>query len=205
MITRHRCWCPLALLLVLTGCTATLRPWDCSDSVQKPIYQEDEEWVWRTPEGQEIAERVGWLDEGNVYFYSSLDGEQTGQKGIQGADEVVSMTNRLVTHSERSWDFPLQVGKAWSYVQTYYPRGGGPMILEQHRREVVGCEFIEAPAGAFRALKIRDIQADDPPITYDSWYAPMPKQVAKRTYVQGAPRPMTADEPAVELIRYRLR
>lgn len=169
------------------------------------MYQENDEWIWRTSEGHEITERVGWLDEENVYFYIGLDGQQNGQRGIQGADEVVSMTDRLVTHSEKSWDFPLQVGKIWSYVQTYYPRGGGPMILEQHRREVMGCEFIETPAGAFRTLKIRDTKSDDPPIIYDIWYAPMLKQVVKRAYIQGTPRLMTSDEPAVELIRYRLR
>ncbi|MFA5027411.1 MAG: hypothetical protein WC713_06000 [Candidatus Methylomirabilota bacterium] len=205
MITLHRCWFPVALLLVLSGCAATLRPWDCSDSVQNPIYQENDEWVWRTTTGHETAERVGWLDEGNVYFYTSLDGEQIGQKGIQGTDEVITMTNRLVTHSEKSWDFPLQVGKAWSYMQTSYPRGGGPMIWEQHRREVVGCEFIETPAGAFRALKLLDTTPDDPLISYYSWYAPMLKHVVKREYVQGAPRPMTADEPGAELVRYTLQ
>ncbi len=205
MIPRQRCWFPVTFLILLSSCAATLRTWDCSDSIQQPTYQENEEWVWRTTTGHETAERVGWLDEGNVYFYTSLDGEQTGQKGLQGKDEVITMTNRLVTHSDKSWDFPLQIGKAWSYVQTYYPRGGGPMILEQHRREVVLCEFIQTPAGAFSALKILDTKPDDPVISYYSWYAPMLKQVVKREYVQGAPRAMTADDPGAELIRYRLR
>ena len=208
MSPRQRCWFPVAhltLLVLLSGCAAALRPWDCSDSIQQPAYREDEEWVWRTTAGQEIAEHVGWLDEGNVYFSTSLDGEQTGQKGIQGTDEVITMTTRLVTHSEKSWDFPLQIGKTWSYAQTYYPRGGGPMIVEQHRREVVACEVIQTPAGAFRAFRIRDSKPDDPLISYDSWYTPMLKQVVKREYVQGAPRPMTADDPAVELIRYRVK
>ena len=204
VITRQRFWFPAALLLILSGCAATLRTSDCSDSTQQATYQENEEWVWRTTGGHEIAERVGWLDEENVYLYTSIDGEQTGQKGIQGKDEVITVTNQLVTHSEKSWDFPLQVGKGWRYVQTYYPRGGGPMILETHRREVVACEFIQTPAGAFSALKILDTKSEDPVISYYSWYAPNLKQVVKREYVQGSPRPMTADEQGVELIRYRL-
>jgi len=77
--------------------------------------------------------------------------------------------------------------------------------VEQHRREVVACEVIQTPAGAFRAFRIRDSKPDDPLISYDSWYTPMLKQVVKREYVQGAPRPMTADNPAVELIRYRVK
>jgi hypothetical protein len=205
VITRHRCWYPLALLLILSGCATALRPWDCRDSIQQPIYQENDEWVWRTTGSHETTERVGWLDEENVYFYTAIDGEQTGQKGIQGKDEVITMTNRLVTHSEKSWDFPLHVGKGWSYLQTYYPRGGGPMILEKHRREVLACEFIQTPAGEFTALKILDTKSDDPVIGYYSWYAPNLKQVVKREYVQGFPRPMTADEPGAELIRYRLK
>ncbi len=206
MTPRHLLPLLLILSATLAACATHLQAPTCATSTAPPTYQPNETWEYRTAAGDTITQRVGWIDDQDTYFsWSSTAGQESSGLKAKQADniEIVSIGN-TITSTQNSLPFPLSVGQAWTYHQMSYPRTGGPMLSETHRRQVIGCEWVITTAGTFNALKILDTRTvpADPPLSYLAWYAPETKSFVKRQHVQGAPPRASALEDDGELLRY---
>ncbi len=107
----------------------------------------------------DYAERVVQADVGTVWFYSSLNGDYLQH----GATLPWLSYQYKVTYSPviACLDFPLSVGKSWSYEFTYDFWVGFVHVIvnESHSKEIVGSGIIKVPASGgqwWPCLVLRD-------------------------------------------------
>ncbi len=135
-----------------------------------PTYNEGERWEYDVKvdfKGQ--GYRSDKLESG-VYRVEIKNGEIDG-------DEVFLRGRATIYDSsaEHKWlDFPLQIGKKWSY--RYFREEGKRGRWETPEVTVVGLETVTTKAGSFRAFKIA-IEEEHRSSVY--WYSPKTKSAVK--------------------------
>ena len=206
MITRRILPLLATTAILLAACAAHLQAPTCTTDTVAPTYHPNETWEYRTAAGDTVTQRVSWIDDHDTYFdWRNTAGPQYSGLTAQQSDNIeIASIGNTITSTEDSLPFPLHVGQAWSYQQLSYQRTGGPMLSEIHHRQVMSCEWVITPAGAFSALKILDTRTRpaDPPSSYFAWYAPQTKSFVKRQHIQGASPETSALETDVELLHY---
>lgn len=171
---------------------------DCGEPVAPPRYRVGDKWVSRTETGGEIsAEVIGlegdlvqieWKDprwqpdmKGTVF----IDLEGVIRRAIRPSGEVVTKQGRgrpFELIGQKELDFPLRVGKTWSFSYMSYSTGE---MASQHYR-VVACEEVSTAAGKFPALRVeREIRFQRFTGASLSWYAPSVKNIIKWEFPRG--------------------
>ncbi|MFB3819568.1 MAG: hypothetical protein ACE147_18070 [Candidatus Methylomirabilales bacterium] len=127
-----------------------------------------------------------------VRYVKRRSGEIVRTQTVEPAITGLHATNATVGH--KTLDFPLQVGKQWtySYIASASRGGRGTATSFWLTHKVVGCEEVSTPAGKFPALKLeitehygdRATGSMGPPTMGVShlWYAPQVKNYVKRHY-----------------------
>jgi hypothetical protein len=174
----------------------------CEESVPAPQYQTGDRWVWQDEKGvkqtreiigfEDNLAKVKWTnprlnpDKEGVLF---IDGDNVTRKAIRPNGEVITKqgAGTYVTIGQKLMDFPLHIGKEWSFSWTAFPSsGGGALTQYTTQYKVLACDEIATPAGKFSTFKIEATQANGTyhtSGTFFMWYAPTAKAVVKTQYV----------------------
>jgi hypothetical protein len=109
---------------------------------------------------------------------------------IKGAKQLLDANLNIKGGTHTAYQFPLYVGKYWSYDFNVSRTSAGGQSAVRAACEVKGIEPVETAAGIFQALNItctelftRVGQARTRR-TYSYWYAPEVKQPIKNTHGQ---------------------
>ncbi len=182
---------------------------DCGAPVLAPKHHVGEKWTWRDERGGEIIEAVQAegdmtemkLPNGDVAFHDQdlvvrqvkrRNGEIVRTQTIEPAVSGLRSVNPTV--GKKTLDFPLQVGKEWSYsyIASAARGGRGNLAPYWYTFSVVACEEVSTPAGKFPAFKVEVTESyNDRAGTsssvpthgvYHVWYAPQVKNYVKRHY-----------------------
>ena len=196
----------VVFLMVTTWGAKTLEAADCGEPVRAPKYQVGDKWLWRNAKGVEsTSEVVGFEGElaqmksGELLLF--VDPDRVLRKVVRANGEVVTKQGSgrpYETIGQKELDFPLQVGKGWSFtfVNTRMQMG------TQHFK-VAACEEVPTAAGKFAALRIES-EVSEPGWkgVNHLWYAPAARATVRRTFLQGYDVMRTPD---YELVRYELK
>ena len=104
----------------------------------------------------------------------------------------------------KKFEFPLKIGKKWSYVRSLTSSAGGTAQYKESY-EVLGCEEVTTPAGKFSALKIEINQANltrGSSGSFFQWYSPQVKTTLRTTYPLSSYWRLVYDS---ELVKYEAK
>ncbi len=204
---------------------------NCGEPTLAPHHQTGEKWTWRDERGGELTEvvqAIGDLTEmklpnGDVAFHDNdlivqfvkrRSGEIVRTQSIEPF--VTGLRSANPTVGQRTLDFPLQVGKGWSYSYTVSAARGGRGTLAPfwYTLKIIACEEVSTPAGKFPAFKVevtedyndRASTSLGPPATsgvYHLWYAPQVKNYIKRHYEPSAHWGIAARD--FELVKFEVK
>jgi len=158
--------------LIVMGVAAVAVAADEKQQFEKPSFSQGDYWVHSTRNGEERLEYVREEDGYHVFT-------------IKGVKQLRDANLNLKGDTHTYYQFPLSVGKYWSYE--YLGREvSGRQTTTRVTCEVKGIEAVETAAGIFQAL---NITCDESPShikgrilrTYSYWYAPEVKQLVKNT------------------------
>lgn len=185
---------------------------DCGTPVSAPVFSKGEMWVWRGEKGREWNSEVIDIDEGTtlirqsngtIAFYDDqfvlrkiimADGKAVTQQGSGAASSV----------GVKKFEFPLEIGKKWSYVRSLTSSAGGTAEYKESY-EVLACEEVTTPAGKFSALKIEINQANltrGSSGSFFQWYSPQVKTTLRTTYPPSSYWLLVYDS---ELVKYEAK
>lgn len=188
---------------------------ECGEPVMPPRLQVGDMWVLPSEkEGLESSsEVVGFEEDLTVIKWKNpaleldkegwlyVDSEKVIRKVKRPNGEVITRQgvewpfNRI---GQRELDFPLHVGKKWSFS---FPTKGQIIGWRQHR--VLACEEVSVAAGKFSALKIEvEVTVSRWTGTYKFWYAPRAKSNVKFEFPPGFSGITVRD---MELMLYKVR
>jgi hypothetical protein len=85
----------------------------------------------------------------------------------------------------KKFEFPLKIGKKWSYVRSLTSSAGGTAQYKESY-EVLGCEEVTTPAGKF----------------FFQWYSPQVKTTLRTTYPLSSYWRLVYDS---ELVKYEAK
>jgi hypothetical protein len=165
---------------------------DCGEPVMAPKLQVGDMWVLPSEkEGAEsTAEVVGFEGdlaviqfknpafEGGKEFWTYVDSERVIRKVKRPNGEVVTRQGAGWPYDrlgQRELDFPLSVGKEWSFS---FPTRGQDVGWRLYK--IVACEEVSVAAGRFSALKIAvEVRVRNWTGKYWWWYAAKAKSSVK--------------------------
>lgn len=192
-------WLAFGVSLSIVLLTRNSLAASCNEPVKAPQYQVGDRYTWKYQNGKEATwdvvgfdnnlAQIKWTDQTN-----SLESEKEGmyfidqnwirQKGANSKGEVVlpPAMGAFSFLGKNYLDFPLQVGKKWSF--TYQTRSvAGPPSFYRLDLKVVGCEEVTTRAGKFLSLKIESTQTNVAGGsgwgTIYRWYSPDAKNIIK--------------------------
>lgn len=186
----------LFLSLTVSGTPAPAAV-DCGGPVVAPRHLAGENWTWRDEKGREFTEAV--LAEGDLTQMKRPNGDVTSHDKNMIIRMVKRPDGQLITKQgagvyamvgQKTLDFPLQVGKEWSWSFIGPAKGGrGTLTTFWFTHKIVACEEVSTPAGKFPAFKVEveEIYGDralvyTPPPTHGTfhlWWAPQAKNYVK--------------------------
>lgn len=198
-------------------------PQGLAQNVAQPLLQVGETWsfqrvdLWRN----EVVERyeqelrikegdrwtVQWriTDTQDARRRGSVTGEYLDARTLAFAD--TRMKGRHVP-----LNFPLQVGKQWSFQYEIVPEHHRNVVIDQTAK-VVGWEEVTVPAGRFRTLKVVHegrYRATDSGYTWNGsiretyWYSPEARRVVRMEYRDTKGDGTPYDQWRDELVSMRL-
>jgi hypothetical protein len=191
-------------LVVTTWGAKTLEAADCGEPVPAPKYQAGDKWLWRNERGvEDSSEVVGFEGElaqiksGQLLLF--VDPDRVLRKVVRPNAQPVTKqgTGRpYETIGQKELDFPLQVGKSWSFTFL-----NTRMQMGTQQFKVAACEQVSTPAGKFAALRIEsEVREPGWNGVNHLWYGPAARAIVRRTFLQGY-----TNVPDYELVRYELK
>jgi hypothetical protein len=170
-------------LIVIAVVVLFFQPVFSQDEAAKPAYKNGETWVFTVKEGGSIGSRSNALD--GTYELTIVDGKLkiTSVSGAQ-KEELDPRPNTLISLLSfgRNLDFPLTVGKQWSF-EYKGAAVGGKSTLRKITYEVKGIEQVTSAAGTFRAFKLEsDDRGSQDFWTTTYWYSPETRSVVKSSF-----------------------
>jgi hypothetical protein len=188
---------------------------------EAPLWKVGDRWIYKKKTGD------GWIQEVVDFKEDSFILRISGHPELEGFDRktmnqtfLIGKDGRKVNNADNPFkkllDFPLSVGKKWSYsTRSKFPISGQPpadvVLLSEFKVE--GVEEVKTPAGAFMAYKIFHKQKvmssthkglagkDEGRVRY--WYSPDAKTWVRREFEESvfwAP-----DVQDAELVGYELK
>ena len=201
-----------------------------AQSIPAPIQSAGNQWVystqdlWSSKQIQEISTTVtGISDQYMRTFTETKKSSKTGELLLPQTSEATihtdltwSQTFRDETYPVKTYNWPLEPGKKWSYITkreiAATVAGAQPTIVtDDNSAEVGKLEVIEVPAGKFKAIKIviRDRVFTETAVLgatiTTNWYSPEVHKEVQSTYEtflnDGTPIIRTISQ----LIRYKAK
>lgn len=144
---------------------------------EKPSFSPGDYWVYSTPKGEERREYLG--EEGIYHVFM-----------VNGTKQLLDANLTFKGNANTYYQFPLYVGKHWSYDFDVQKSVSGGQRTVRTTCEVEKSEPVETPAGTFQALNISCYEiyagagsagAATTRKSFSYWYAPEVKQLIKNT------------------------
>jgi hypothetical protein len=204
----------LAVVCGLCGWLATSPTLAQAPTAEAPAYAVGDEWnrtdgpykVVAIQDGLTVREFPSNKDCPNCRFYSDANSVLVKVLKADGTESKHPLIGFPFLN------FPLLVGKEWTYEATFFNEASNVMIPLRHTFRVLGYETVETKAGPLKAFKISHTRTrlnlkfsgerpDWGTATY--WYSPEAKAVVKRQVVTtGAVRNFGND---YELVSFSLK
>lgn len=175
-------------MALLYACNTAPKEEKESISTQKPSledYQIGEKWTWM--EKSVAGEKIRWegQDKQEVVAYE-------GSLGFWNGNDTTLISNSIKEEKSETpfRDWPLEVGKKWTYESKWENAEGTAMITNQEV-EVVSYEEVVVLAGRFMAYKIEhkgtftNTKAGSGKMNDTYWYAPALKTSIKHAQDDG--------------------
>ncbi len=174
-------------LFFLAGCAGTVSQRvseSCSAPISVPVLHAGDTWRWRFETGNHFSRQ---------YLRQTEDGLFEADPLVNGLryyyDSAHTVRRVLVPRTGRSitdptvdipqigyvtLDFPLHVGKTWSWVVRARDKNLNQVYTYMNKFTVLGCERVTVPAGTFVAAVIEEEvrSSDDSWGVRTWWYAP---------------------------------
>jgi len=190
-------------------------------SCEAPAWKVGDRWTYRNKTGDGwIQEVVGFKDDLFILRISGHQELEAFDKKTMNQTFLIGNDGRKVSNVEnpfkRLFDFPLSVGKKWSYsTRSKFPVSGqSPAdVVLLNEFKVEGVEEVMTSAGTFMAYKIFHKQEVMSSVTKDAgsrdkgwvryWYSPDAKTWVKREFEKSLFWPGTFQD--AELVSYELK
>ena len=150
-------------------------------SCEAPVWNLGDSWTYRDAAGKFWSHQVFEIKEN--LFIMRMEGDRdlyAFDKKTLSCHYLIDRSGRRVRHSDplkNIFDFPLFIGKKWSYST----ESGGANYANQFKAEAV--EEVRTPAGTFKAYKIYHKQTEMSRMTSGwvrYWYSPAVRWWIKR-------------------------
>jgi len=150
-------------------------------SCEAPVWNLGDSWTYRDAAGKFLSNQVFEIKEN--LFIMRMEGDRdlyAFDKKTLSCHYLIDRSGRRVRHSDpfkNIFDFPLFIGKKWSYNT----ESGGANYVNQFKAEAV--EEVRTPAGTFKAYKIYHKQTEMSRMTSGwvrYWYSPVVRWWIKR-------------------------
>lgn len=202
----------LGFFLVTGMLNEALAAASCGEPVPAPMWQIGDTWTFQDELGDERTETVlgyegeltiverGRTRQRSILFY---DADLVLRKVVQPDGTVLDKPDHGFLFGLKTLDFPLHVGKTWSFTVADSSDQGRP-----HSRiyRVMGCEEVTVPAGKLSALKIeitrKPVAGRKVKWIHHEWYAPAAKKTIRGVYRRGD---QEGKRYEWELLRYQVK
>ncbi len=159
------------------------------DKVGAPVWGVGDNWTWKNSDGTILNSEVV-KTETNLYLVKMDE-----DPDLYGYDKKTMNVNLLIKKDgrrfpvdffwRRAFDFPIFVGKRWSYTSHWKSEGWRMGFSFIHEFRIDAVENITTPAGVFKCYKIRLDLTDMGFHRYGTgtihyWYSPEVKHWIKR-------------------------
>lgn len=132
--------------------------------------------------------------------------ENEGPVVMTGDMSVLETADWVRPSAPRFYDYPLAVGKKWSFKFVQNGKTSRYSVRWQYDAEVVAQETIKVPAGEFTAFKVaykgfwnNDTSNRSGRGTLTNWYAPAARATVRTEFDNGS------DNNLTELVEYKLQ
>jgi hypothetical protein len=175
------------VILVLIILISPLMVWG-QEKCDAPVLNVGSKWVFRAADGTEpTSELIG--DEKGVYVFSSKTARGEFKRFY---DKKTMNCSKVIRDGKEDkyerdlikkvLDFPLYVGKKWTYRYTFFYEGRRMDVDSLAELSAVAYEDIEVQAGKFKAIKVKvklSIIGTSHSGVYYYWYSPEAKLTIK--------------------------
>lgn len=158
-----------------------------------PAIKVGDSWRWIRSDRRTGQQEADTLRTVKSVSATTIEGEENGGGYVQSTTLALLETPEFKRSGDvRFLDFPLEVGKKWSFAFTQAGKTRPYERRWQYDTEVVAYEKVKVPAGEFDAFKIvskgfwnslRDKNSGSG--TTINWYAPAARGVVKTEYDEG--------------------
>lgn len=136
------------------------------ENIAAPIWKTGEKWTFRYDSGGEWTVKI--IGEENGLFVDSTTRSKGKMRGVytryydKNSLNCVKVikdgkeNNRERDYLKKYFDFPLYIGKNWSYRYTVLSSSSQKFINILSEFSAVQFDDIEVPAGKFKAIKIKN-------------------------------------------------
>jgi hypothetical protein len=158
-----------------------------------PTIKVGDSWRWIRSDRRTGQQEADTLRTVKSVSATTIEGEENGGGYVQSTTLAVLETPEFKRSGDaRFLDFPLEVGKKWSFAYTQAGKTRPYEMRWQYETEIVAYEKVKVPAGEFDAFKIvskgfgNSLRGNySGSATSTSWYAPAARGVVKIEYDEG--------------------
>jgi hypothetical protein len=124
-------------------------------SGEAPVLKVGDTWRWVRSDRRTGLQEADTLRTITKVSPDRIEGTENGAPMFMSGDLNLMETPEYVrTGSPRFYDYPLSVGKKWSFKYTQASKSGPQRTRWQYDAEVVALERVKVPAGEFDAFKV---------------------------------------------------
>lgn len=204
----------LMLVLVAFGLADYATAQQALERAEAPVYKDGGWWEFKAREYDYIGITSGALN-GTYKVLISGNKVKTDENAVGRGAKILATTVADGTLEKEIWlggkflEFPLLVGKGWSfhYLTTFV--GGRRTIWVDVQAKVTAIEIMTTPTGTFRTFKIE--RYDQPPGGFTFWkttyfYSPEAKAIVKFFYDSSAGTTTgSGGKTEIELVKFGSR